>query len=324
MPRRQTILIVSDIHYASAAEQARPDYELRFIHSSLGRLLLQSYRKYFWLKNPLRQNHLLDQFLDTAPPADLVVANGDYSMDTGFVGVSDDGACQSARECLEKLLRRFPTTFRATFGDHELGKFSMIGGHGGLRLESWRRARVELGLIPFWQTEIGNYRLMGVVSSLLALPEYVLETLPEERAGWDRLREAHLEEIRRAFESLPPGQKVILFCHDPTALPYLYQEKSVCARLCQIEQTVIGHLHSPLIFGASRLLAGMPSIHSWGNTVRRLSMALGRARDWRPFRPRLCPSLAGIEWLKDGGYLTLEIDPEGMEPARFFRHRIRR
>ncbi len=320
----QTVLIVSDIHYACAEEQARPDYELRYIQGRLTRCLLKNYRRFVWLYRPLHQNHLLDQFLDTAPAADLVVANGDYAVDTGFVGVSDDAACQSARECLQKLRRRFANTFHATMGDHELGKFSMLGNHGGLRLESWRRAISELELKPFWKITVGRYELFGVVSSLLALPAYEPETLPEERAEWHRLRETHLEEIRHAFEMLPRDQKVILFCHDPTALPFLYQEKSVRARLGQIEQTVIGHLHSPLIFGASRLLAGMPSIESCGNTVRRLSAALGRARDWRPFRPTLCPSLAGIELLKDGGYLTLEIDPEGTQPARFFRHRIKR
>ena len=319
-----TVLIVSDIHYASAEEQARPDYELRYIPGRLARCLLKNYRKFVWLHRPLHQNHLLDQFLDRAPRTDLVVANGDYSVDTAFVGISDDAACRSARECLQKLRQRFANTFHATIGDHELGKFSMMGNRGGLRLESWRRAIGELELKPFWRIGAGRYELFGVVSSLLALPAYEPETLPEERAEWYRLREAHLEEIRGAFEMLPRDQRVILFCHDPTALPFLYQEKSVRARVGQIEQTVIGHLHSPLIFGTSRLLAGMPSIHSCGNTVLRLSTALGRARAWQMFRPRLCPSLAGIELLKDGGYLTLEIDPEGVRPVRFFRHRMQR
>jgi hypothetical protein len=156
------------------------------------------------------------------------------------------------------------------------------------------------------------------------LPAYEPETLPAERAEWHGLREAHLTEIRRLFATLPPDRKVILFCHDPTALPFLKMEETVRARLSQIEHTIIGHLHSPLIFWTSRLLAGMPAIHFLGNTVRRLSTALGRARDWQPFNVTLCPSLAGIELLKDGGFLTMTIDPDAKEPARFVRHRIRR
>lgn len=319
-----TVLIVSDIHYASADEQARPDYELRYVPGRLARCLIKNYRKFIWLYRPLHQNHLLDQFLDNAPKADLVVANGDYSVDTAFVGLSDDAALGSAQECLQKLRRRFATTFHATTGDHELGKFSMVGSRGGLRLESWRRAVGELKLKPFWRIEAGRYELFGVVSTLLALPAYEAETMAEERAEWHRLREAHLQEIRAAFDVLPAGQKVILFCHDPTALPFLWEEESVRRRSNQIERTVIGHLHSPFIFGLSRLLAGMPPIHRMGNTIRRLSVALGRARAWRQFRPVLCPSLAGIELLKDGGYLTMEIDLEAIEPPRFFRHRIRR
>ena len=58
----------------------------------------------------------------------------------------------------------------------------------------------------------------------------------------------------------------------------------------------------------------MPPIRFLGNTVRRLSTALNEARRWRPFHVRLCPALAGIELLKDGGYCTLEIDPEARQP----------
>jgi hypothetical protein len=39
---------------------------------------------------------------------------------------------------------------------------------------------------------------------------------------------------------------------------------------------------------------------------------------------RLCPSLAGIELLKDGGYLTAELDPEARSPLRVHRHRLPR
>jgi len=323
--RTCTLGILSDIHYAGLAEQARGnDYELRSIANPMVRALAGFFRHFIWLRKPLRKNHLLDQFLEQGDSFDYVIANGDYSCNTAFVGVSDDAACQSAHECLDKLRQRFGANVSANYGDHELGKISMFGGNGGMRLASWRRAQEELGLQPFWRIEIGRYVLLGVVSSLVALPVFETDTLPGERLEWERLRREHLAEIRGAFDALRPGQRVLLFCHDPTALPFLRREEAVRARLLQIEQTVIGHLHSNLVLWKSRLLAGMPPVRFLGHTVRRLSTALSEARYWHPFHVRLCPSLAGIELLKDGGYCTLELDPEASHPARFRFHRLHR
>ncbi len=117
---------------------------------------------------------------------------------------------------------------------------------------------------------------------------------------------------------------MLLFCHDPTALPFLWREEAVRARLPQVEQTIVGHLHSNLVLWKSRLLAGMPAIGFLGHTVKRLSYALNEARHWRPFHVRLCPALAGIELLKDGGYYAAELDPEARRPARFEFHRMPR
>jgi hypothetical protein len=319
--------ILSDIHYAGAAEQARgDDYEFRGLHNASVRLLLRLYRRYVWLHQPLRQNFRLDRFLELADAdsPDYVIANGDFSCDSGFVGVSDDAACQSVRECLGKLRGKFAARLLIVFGDHELGKASFIGKRGGMRLDSWRRARRELSLAPFWKVELGNYVLMGVVSSLIALAAFADDTLAEERGEWARLRAEHLAEIRSAFAALRSNQRVLLFCHDPTALPFLWEEEAVRSRLPQIEQTTIGHLHSELILWKSRLLAGMPQIRFLGHSAARMSGALHRARHWRPFHVRLCPALAGIQLLKDGGYCTLELDPEARQPARFHRHRLPR
>src|SRR5208337_1223192 len=266
--------ILSDIHYAGLGEQARgDDYEYRDLANPATRRLLHWYRNYVWLRSPLRQNHLLDRFLDRAGPSgfDWVIANGDYSCDSGFVGVSDEAACQSARECLEKLRGKFGARFRAIYGDHELGKASFLGKRGGMRLLSWQRARQELKLVPFWQFEIGNYVLMGIVSSLIALPAFAADALPSEIEEWQRLRGEHLTEVRSAFAALRPNQRVLLFCHDPTALPYLRQEEAVESKLPQIEQTVIGHLHSELILWKSRLLAGMPQVRFLGHSATRMS-----------------------------------------------------
>ena len=325
MDHTRTLAVVSDIHYASAAEQARgQDYEFREIANPLLRLAAKLYRHYIWLRDPLHQSHLLDTFLANGDSFDYVIANGDYSCNTAFVGMSDDASFASAQECLRKLRHRFGDRFRATYGDHELGKKSMFGGRGGMMLASLRRTHNELKLPPFWQLEIGNYVLMGVASSLIALPIFESETLPSETPEWQRLRAELLEDIRKAFNAIKPAQRILLFCHDPTALPFLRLEPSVRARLPQIEQTIIGHLHTNIVLWESRLLAGMPPIHFLGNTARRLSTSLNQARRWRPFNVRLCPALAGVQLVKGGGYLTIRLDPSAREPAQFQFHRIAR
>jgi hypothetical protein len=138
------------------------------------------------------------------------------------------------------------------------------------------------------------------------------------------LRLDHLARINSEFDRISPQQRILLFCHDPSALPALFHQESVRHKLEQIEQTIIGHLHSNLILQKSRWLAGMPSIAFMGHTTRRLTSALNQARHWKSFKVRLCPSLAGIELLKDGGYYTVELDPDGITPAKFTLHRILR
>lgn len=285
--------------------------------------MVKLYRHFFWQRDAFAHNHLLDLFLDQQPVPDFVVANGDYSCDSAFIGVSDPAACASAAECLGKLRDRFPGKFTATFGDHELGKKPLGADVGGLRLASYERARNALGLEPFWNLNFGNYVLFGVVSSLLALPVYEPEMLPEEKAGWEELRREHLAAVRAAFSSLKPHQRVLLFCHDPTALPFLWREEAVREKLPQLERTIIGHLHSPLILWKSRLLCGMPVIRFLGHTPQRLSSALREARHWKPFKVLLCPSLSGIELLKDGGFYTVELDTEARQPAVFQFHHLR-
>jgi hypothetical protein len=320
-----TVAIVSDIHYASAAEQARGnDYEFRGLANPLLRLFVRFHRRFFWLRDPLSQNYLLDRFIAEAGACNYAVANGDYSCNSAFVGLSDDAACQSASECLQKLRAAFGERFCANFGDHELGKISFFGGRGGMRLASWRRAPEDLRLRPFWQLKIGNYILLGVVSSLVALPVFEPDCLPEERAEWERLRQEHFQEIRAAFAALRPEDRVLLFCHDPTALPFLWDDEIIRAKVSQIEQTIIGHLHSKLIWWKSRLLAGMPRITFLGHTAKRLSTALRQARHWRHFRVRLCPAIAGIQLLNDGGFLIAELDPQGKRPVHFQFHPLRR
>jgi hypothetical protein len=94
--------------------------------------------------------------------------------------------------------------------------------------------------------------------------------------------------------------------------------------LAQIEQTIIGHLHSRLVVWESRVLSGIPPIRFLGHNVHRMTAALHEAHYWRPFHVRLCPALSGIELLNDGGYYTMHIDPAAGHPARFTFHPLPR
>jgi len=324
-PGDVTVAILSDIHYAGAAERARgEDYELRIIANPLLRAFARAYRHLVWMRHPLEQGRQLDRFLAGVRPVDYLVANGDYSCDSMFVGVSDPAAFQSAQECLGKLRAKFGDRAWFTFGDHELGKLPLFGGKGGMRLASWHCATRQLGLQPLWKFSIGRYLLIGVSSPLIVLPAGPPDVLPDEWPEWQRLRKAHLAEIRTAFDDLRPEQRVLLFCHDPTALPFLGREEAVRRRLPQVEQTILGHLHTRLILWKSRLLSGMPHVRFLGRNVSRFTSALNEAHHWWPFHVRLCPALSGIELLNDGGYYTAQLDPEANRPARFTFHRLPR
>ena len=318
MAKHQSIVIVSDIHYAGPDERARGWKEDEIISQPALRLTVSAYRHFLWKRDPFAHNYLLDLFLDRIDGSLPVIANGDYSCDTDFVGVSDAAARQSAAMCLAKLRQRLGSNLQTVIGDHELGKMSLFGGRGGMRLASWHRTLDALQLIPFWKLELGRNVLIGVTSSLIALPVYEPETLPEERRDWQLLRAEHLELVRRAFDALKPKERVLLFCHDPTALPFLYREAAVRAKLGQIDKTVIGHLHSRWLWRISRMLSGMPVVPFLGNTMRRLSEALREGRSWSHFRILLCPALTGIELAKDGGFYHAELDWDAAKPARFF------
>jgi hypothetical protein len=205
-----------------------------------------------------------------------------------------------------------------------LGKISLCSGQGGLRLESLRTAQRDLQLETIWTRRIDKYVLIAVTSSLVAMPVYGAETLENERPEWHAAARQHLEAVSTAFNALRADDKVLLFCHDPTALPYLGELPAVRNRIAQIERTIIGHLHSDLILKQGRLMSCCPRIAFCGPTVRRISSALSRARDWKQFNVVLCPSLSGLELTRSGGYYTAEIDPEARHPIRLQLHKIRR
>jgi hypothetical protein len=320
-----TLLILSDIHFAAAGERARgSDYELAPIKKPLVRFIAGCLRHYVWMRDPMARSPQLQVFLDKAKPADLVIVNGDYTLDSGFIGIADPACLESAEECIGRLRAQFGDRLNLVIGDHELGKKAMFSDLGCMRLASWQAVTGSLGIKPLWQLPVGNYLLLAVTSSLIALPSHRVDVLPEEWEEWQRLREEHLAAIRTVFDALQPSQRVILFCHDPTALPFLSQEESIRRCLPQIEQTIIGHLHSELVLWKSRLLAGMPVVKALGPAVHKMSTALHQAQEWCPFKVRLCPALAGIELLNDGGYLTATLDPAAKRAAEFTFHPLPR
>src|SRR5262249_34901106 len=148
------------------------------------RWVVRQYRRWVWMRDPFGHNHLLDRFVAATRDAHLVIGNGDYSCDSAYVGVTDDAAFQSASECLGKLRHAFGERFKGTIGDHEIGKKMLAADRGGLRLASYQRAQRDLGLEPWWQVAIGPYVLMGIASTLVALPIYEREALPEELEQW--------------------------------------------------------------------------------------------------------------------------------------------
>ncbi len=325
MPKTFCIAIVSDIHYAADEERARcaDFYSLREIKNPAARIAERAFHHFIWLRNHGAHNDLFDKFLAAAGQPDLVVANGDFSCNTAQAGLKDRAAFASAEECLGKLRARFGENLRTTIGDHELGKTGLFTGCGSMALANWSRATQGLGIEPFWRVQFGKYVLLGVTSSLVALPLYKSDSIAADAAGWERLSETHLENIRAAFANLKPDERVILFCHDPSALPFLWREATVRERISQLEQTVVGHLHTNLVLRMGKVLSGFPTISFLGKGARKISGALGEAKLWKPFHVRLCPALTGIQLLKDGGWLSAELDADAKIPARFKFHRIK-
>lgn len=317
------LAIVSDIHYAGPGEQQRRDFPYTGIANPFRRFLTWQFRHWIWHRDPFAHNHLLDQFIEHAANADVVVANGDYSCDSIGIGLSDPPSRESAGLCLGKLRATFGGRFHAVMGDHEIGKMMMSAERGGLRLASLRSAAEGLEIQPFWRLRMGRMVLLGITSTLAAMPIYEAEALPEERRQWQELHTEHLRVIEEAFAELHPKERVVLFCHDPSALPFLGLRARIRAKLPQLERTVIGHLHTPLVFGLSRYLSGMPEIHFLGHTPRRLSRALRMSRQWAPFKPLLCPSPSGSQLLKDGGFLRARIDETGETPVEFRFHSLK-
>ena len=307
------ILIVSDIHYASSQEKLENENNLKIIQNPFFKIIAIIFRNFFWMKDPFAHNGKLLHFLAAAPDADMVIACGDYSCGTGHIGVMHPSAKASVLTCLNLFKERFGCRFLPICGDHEIGKKGLFSDKGGFRLTSWDICQEELKIRHLWHRQIGIYHLIGISSPPIILSNALKEILAEEKEQWQQLRKKYMKEIETHMCMVPSNEKIIFFCHDPTALPYL-KESPIINHLLErkrITLTIVGHMHTDIILKVSRILSGMPAIHFLGNSISRMSSALHQAKVWKEFNMVLCPSLAGCQWAKDGGWLELNLEENG-------------
>ncbi|MDA7915997.1 metallophosphoesterase [Verrucomicrobia bacterium] len=306
------ILILSDIHYACDAEKARGDFRTKGITNPITRFIVGRWSDWLWEGDPFEKNEAFHRFLDRDYNVDLVVANGDYSADSAFIGIADDAAHESAQFVMAKLENKFGDRLISTIGDHELGKISPDGGRGNMAIAGLHRSHALPTVATQWKKQHDNLVIIGVNATLIALPALARDMLPEEVAEWQHHRKEHIDWINSTFDALGSDEQVILFCHDPTALPYLHEMKSVRNRLTQIEHTVIGHLHSQWILTTAGYISGFPIINFLGAGVQRVSHGLNQAKCWKDFNLLFCPALDGIKWHK-GASVLLDIDAKDPE-----------
>ena len=197
------------------------------------------------------------------------------------------------------------------FGDHDLGKYSTERQDGGIRLESLRRGEDILGIPSFWHEVDEDVHLIGVNSSLFTLDFFLPEALEAEVTEWKRRREEHIGHVSHAFDGLPDKARVLLFCHDPSALHALSQVPIVSKRMKQIELTVIGHLHSPTLLRMAKLVPRRKDWKPKYPVARIIARGLEGVKSWKQFHPVLCPSTFGTGHHLPGGLLFIEKDARG-------------
>ena len=147
--------------------------------------------------------------------------------------------------------------------------------------------------------------LVGVCSTLVGLPVFKPEILDDELHLWEKARLDHLDWLKSTFENIQPQQKIVIFCHDPSALGFMHMIPEVRAKLDQIAVTWVGHMHTSLVENAAHLFSGIPEIGFLGTSIRRYTIALQKGKVWKDFKMRLCPSPAGSEIYRDGGFYDM-------------------
>lgn len=311
------IAVLSDIHLLGPRESERRRRifrdlgEDRPLANRLWRRGLRRVRSRLWNRRAAERDAFFFRALDEISPfqPDWVVALGDYGGDTHGVGLSHDDAFESVSRALDLLKRSFPDRCLFVFGDHEVGKYSTELRRGGIRLASLVRGERELGLESLWHHSEGRIHLVGVNSTLLTLSLFLPEALPGEIPAWQERAAAYRGNLRELFAGLPDDARILLFCHDPSALGALADIPEVRARLDQVEKTVLGHLHSPSLLRPSRWLARLPAWTPRYPIARIIAQGVRSAGCWDLFRPIVCPATFGAGRLFSGGLLFLDVGP---------------
>lgn len=312
------VAVVSDLHVAGPGEHAETRESVRLLGHGEGRLRrrfrrgLNRVRDRFWHSHPESRAacfvQALQHIYNYGP--DMLIANGDYAGDHSGMGLSDDHTYESVNHVVSLIREIFPERSRFNFGDHDIGKYNTVRRQGGIRLRSLERG-VDLGLESFWEIPCDNYLLMGVNSSLLTLELYLPEALPEEIDAWTAHREAHVQQIVERLRVIDEGSRIILFSHDPSAMGLLSTLPEIRARWPQIACTVVGHLHTPMLMGLTRMMRHVPVLKTNYPIARIVTHGARGAQDWKRFNPVVCPSTYGVGHHISGGILFLEADGRG-------------
>ena len=314
------IAVVSDFHVAGPLERDKADECYRQVGHGLHPLRrklrkgLHRMRGGLWNAHPEWREEAFLKALGIvhAYRPDWVVANGDYGGDHGGVGISDAATFESAAAVVQTIRDHFRDHARFVFGDHDLGKYSTLLREGGIRLKSLELGERRLGIPSFWHEVDEDIHLIGVNSSLFTLDLFLPEAIAEEIPKWRRKREQHIEHVSHAFDGLPREARVILFCHDPSALHALSQLPVVMDRRKHIEITVVGHLHSPSLMKLARILPVNRSRWRPKYPVARIiAHGLEGVKSWRQFNPVVCPSTFGTGHHVRGGLLFIEKNEAG-------------
>lgn len=323
------LAVISDIHVLGPGEHERDRDLLSHLGAGRGwlrtgwRHFLHRARRRFWNWHPESRRSCFFKALEEIQiyHPDWLIANGDYAGDAGGVGLSDEATYESAAGVITLIREIFPDRCHFIFGDHDIGKYSTAMQQGGIRLASLDLGEQKLGIRSFWHERVGDIDVLGVNSSLITLDHFLPEALTDEIPEWKRRKAVHEAQVTEAFESLDPDARVILFCHDPSALGILIQNPAIEKRLSCIEMTVLGHLHEPRLL---TLVQKMPILPLWKPkypVARIITEGIKSAKTWARFNPIVCPSPFGAGNHLSGGVLFIEMDPTGRLIAR--RHRIK-
>lgn len=323
------LAVISDIHVLGPGEHERD----REVEASLGagrgwmrtgwRHFLHRARRRFWNWHPESRRTCFLKALEEmhAYDPDWVIANGDYGGDALGVGLSDEATYESAAGVITLIREIFPDQCHFIFGDHDIGKYSTGLRQGGIRLESLDLGEQKLGIRSFWQEQVEDIKIIGVNSSLITLDHFLPEALKDEIPEWQRRKAEHEELLTAAFAGLRKEDRVILFCHDPSALGVLIENPAIEKCLSQIEMTVLGHLHEPRLLTLVQRLPVVPSWKPKYPVARIISEGIKSARTWARFNPIICPSPFGTGHHLAGGVLFIEEDKSRRLVVR--RHRIK-